>query len=83
MGMQQETLTIDKMIRDGTLIETLTGRPVNYDKARDKRIAREPLFACQECGKKFYTAASADRAAFGDHGCPKCGGSDIDIYVKN
>jgi len=39
-----------------------------------------PLFACQECGKKFYTAESANRAAFGDNGCPKCGGSDIDAY---
>lgn len=44
---------------------------------------KKPLFACQECGKKFYSAASADRAAFGDNGCPKCGGSDIDVYVGN
>jgi hypothetical protein len=43
--------------------------------------AREPLFECQECGKKFYTEKAAERASFGDHGCPGCGGSDIDIYV--
>lgn len=43
--------------------------------------AREPLFECQECGHKFYTEKAAERAAFGDRGCPGCGGSDIDIYV--
>jgi hypothetical protein len=42
---------------------------------------REPLFECQECGKKFYTEKAAYRASFGDSGCPGCGGSDIDIYV--
>lgn len=46
-----------------------------------QRIKRKPLFTCQECGKKFYTTAAAERASFGDHGCPKCGGSDIDIAV--
>ena len=33
---------------------------------------------CLECGRKFATAAAAEKAAFGDRGCPKCGGSDID-----
>src|SRR6266404_67524 len=47
----------------------------------DKK-ARKPLFACMECGKKFYSAAAAERAAFGDNGCPSCGGSDIDIYLE-
>jgi Zn finger protein HypA/HybF involved in hydrogenase expression len=41
-----------------------------------------PLFMCQECGKKFYTTAAAWEASFGDKGCPKCGGSDIDVYTK-
>lgn len=36
-------------------------------------------FACVECGHKFRTLASAERAAFGDDGCPKCGSSDIDL----
>lgn len=40
---------------------------------------KEPLFECQECGKKFYTVATAERAAY--NGCPGCGGSDIDIFV--
>lgn len=35
-------------------------------------------FICMECGKKFYTVAAAERASFGDNGCPGCGGSDID-----
>lgn len=40
-----------------------------------------PLFQCQECGRKFYSTTAAERASFGDNGCPGCGGSDIDIYV--
>ena len=40
-----------------------------------------PLFACMECGKKFYTTRAAERASFGDDGCPGCGGSDIDVYL--
>jgi hypothetical protein len=42
---------------------------------------KEPLFECQECGKKFYTVKAAERASFSERGCPGCGGSDIDIYV--
>jgi predicted nucleic acid-binding Zn-ribbon protein len=34
---------------------------------------------CQECGHKFKTLAAAEKAAFGEKGCPKCGGSDIDV----
>jgi len=36
-------------------------------------------FACTECGHKFKTIKAAEKASFGDHGCPKCGGSDIDL----
>lgn len=36
-------------------------------------------FACMECGHKFKTLAAAERASFGPNGCPKCGGSDIDL----
>lgn len=35
------------------------------------------MFACQECGRKFKTAAAAERASY--NGCPKCGGTDIDL----
>jgi hypothetical protein len=38
----------------------------------------QPGFACQECGHKFRTVRAAERASFGQNGCPKCGGSDID-----
>ena len=34
-------------------------------------------FACQECGRKFKTTKAAEKAAW--NGCPKCGGSDIDL----
>jgi ssDNA-binding Zn-finger/Zn-ribbon topoisomerase 1 len=39
---------------------------------------KQPVAACNECGKKFYTVKAAERAAFGARGCPKCGGSDIE-----
>jgi hypothetical protein len=45
----------------------------------EKRSRRVPQFECQECGKLFYSAAAAERAAFGDEGCPQCGSSDIDL----
>lgn len=35
------------------------------------------MYACQECGRKFKTAAAAARAI--NNGCPNCGGVDIDI----
>ena len=34
-------------------------------------------YACLECGKKFKTSKSAERAV--NCGCPNCGGSDIDL----
>lgn len=43
----------------------------------DKKI---PEFECLECGKLFYSAISAKRAA--NKGCPSCGGSDIEIYFR-
>ena len=45
-------------------------------KPKRKRV---PLFQCLECGRKFYTTRAAQEAT--DWGCPKCGGSDIDIYA--
>lgn len=36
-------------------------------------------YTCLECGHKFKTVKAAEKAAFGDAGCPKCGGSDIDL----
>jgi predicted nucleic acid-binding Zn-ribbon protein len=38
------------------------------------------MFACMECGKKFRTANAAHRASV--NGCPKCGGVEIDIDVR-
>ena len=39
-------------------------------------------FACMECGHKFKTIKAAEKASFGDAGCPKCGGSDIDLRAE-
>jgi len=34
---------------------------------------------CMECGKTFRSVRAAERAAH--HGCPNCGGVDIDIHT--
>jgi len=44
-------------------------------------MKRHPMYSCQECGWLFYATAAAERAAFGDDGCPGCGGCDVDVYV--
>ncbi len=36
-------------------------------------------FACMDCGHKFRTLKAAERAAYGNSGCPKCGSTDIDL----
>jgi predicted nucleic acid-binding Zn-ribbon protein len=36
-------------------------------------------FSCMECGHVFKSVKAAERAAFSSKGCPKCGGSDIDL----
>ena len=36
-------------------------------------------FACMECGHRFRTLKGAERAMLGPNGCPKCGGSDVDL----
>lgn len=40
-------------------------------------------FACMECGYAFKTIKAAEKASFGPKGCPKCGGSDIDLARSN
>lgn len=35
------------------------------------------MFKCQECGRKFRTVKAAYRASL--HGCPGCGGVDVDL----
>ena len=34
-------------------------------------------FECMECGRKFRSIKSAEKASM--DGCPKCGGVDIDL----
>lgn len=36
---------------------------------------------CQECGYTFRSAVDAEKAAFGDRGCPNCGGVDVDMSL--
>lgn len=62
-----EALFLGKLWRTGTMAKT----------------KRPALFACMECGKKFYTVKAAERAAFGAKGCPKCGGADIDVCTAS
>ncbi len=37
------------------------------------------VWRCMECWRKFPSVKAAERASFGDKGCPKCGGADIDM----
>ena len=39
----------------------------------------QPMFKCMECGHEFRSVRTAEKAAFGDDGCPGCGSSDIDL----
>jgi hypothetical protein len=36
-------------------------------------------FYCQECGYRFKALKAAEKASFGDDGCPRCGGCDVDL----
>lgn len=36
---------------------------------------------CQECGYTFRSVAAAEKATYGNVGCPGCGGSDIDLSL--
>jgi DNA-directed RNA polymerase subunit RPC12/RpoP len=47
--------------------------------ANDSAAKLDSGFKCMECGHKFRTVKAAEKAAFGEHGCPKCGSSDIDL----
>lgn len=42
-------------------------------------MTKDSGFACMECGHRFRTVKAAEKASFGPDGCPKCGGSDIDL----
>ena len=35
-------------------------------------------WVCMECSYKFASIKAAEKAAYSDKGCPKCGGCDID-----
>ena len=70
---------------DGNILSTSERRAVLANQGKQMfgtENEKEPLFECQECGKKFYTTESAEKASTSDKGCPGCGGSDIDVYVK-
>lgn len=40
------------------------------------------MWTCLECGWTFASTKAAERAAFGDDGCPGCGGSDVDFVTS-
>lgn len=46
--------------------------------AKDAVLEKQAEFVCLECGHKFYSVYSAEKAAFGD-GCPSCSSSDIEV----
>lgn len=38
------------------------------------------MYACMDCGRKFKTTRSAERAC--DNGCPKCGSTSVDLDTR-
>ena len=50
---------------------------VTQTKPKRQRIPEPYRFGCMECGKRFRSTASAERASL--DGCPKCGGVDVDV----
>ena len=48
---------------------------------RTSKAKRQADFICNECGKKFYTVKSAEKASY--NGCPKCNSCDIDVAPLN
>ena len=42
-------------------------------------LRRFVMYECKECGKEFKTTKAAENASY--NGCPRCGGSDIDLKV--
>lgn len=45
------------------------------------RVRHDAGFGCMECGRRFRTVKSAERAQ--SEGCPGCGGSDIDLVSQS
>lgn len=51
--------------------------PFSDCRERDSQKPKRSVFAvCNECGKKFYSVGSAEKASF--DGCGKCGGVDVE-----
>jgi Zn finger protein HypA/HybF involved in hydrogenase expression len=57
-------------------------RRANMETKKRNTKSVDSGFVCLECGHRFKTVEAAERAAFGDHGCPKCGSSDIDLHTE-
>lgn len=56
--------------------------PMSIEEMRLAARARDASpspFKCAECGHEFGTVEEAERASFGEDGCPSCGGSDIEL----
>lgn len=49
-------------------------------KARQTRSPFNHPLKCMECGRGFLTEKAAAKAV--ECGCPKCGGTDIDLNVE-
>ena len=78
----------DRALVKGPVPRTMTGMVSEIRKYAtgslhpDWVVAEEPLaenkgFQCMECGKKFKSVKAAENAQ--QNGCPKCGGTDIDL----
>ena len=64
-------------------VEQYLAKSTEYDRKRISAMVmmkmRRPRdgFRCGECLAAFPTLQAAENAAFGDHGCGKCGSTDV------
>lgn len=83
-GVLREKFTLENAEEDlDEYYEKTTKSTPGLDRGNKIFSSRNNAWQCLECGKKFASAASAERAANSDAGCPGCGGTDIDDVPEN
>lgn len=54
---------------------------INRETSMTTKQKLGPSFKCLGCSKVFYSSDRKTALVYGRY-CPKCGGSDIDVYVE-
>lgn len=67
----------DWVVADEAAVAVGTGSPSGDGPLGSGSLEDGKGFQCMECGKKFRSVKAAENAQ--QNGCPKCGGTDIDL----